>query len=61
MFIFQLPIYGEDVQKTPYKFQPEEPLPLQREFATVRTAFNEEYERVAVNFYIILFIIMYLL
>ncbi|KAK6755848.1 hypothetical protein RB195_014314 [Necator americanus] len=48
--IKQLPIYGEDESPKQYKFVMEEPLPLQREFATVRKAFTTEYERVAGRF-----------
>ncbi|EYC36192.1 hypothetical protein Y032_0924g3056, partial [Ancylostoma ceylanicum] len=46
----QLPIYSENDQHQQYKFVVEEPLPLQREFATVRQAFNTEYERFSGRF-----------
>ncbi|KAF8385315.1 moma-1, partial [Pristionchus pacificus] len=51
--IDQLPIYPCDLPQTEYKFIPEEPLPLQREFATVRVSFLREYERVASRFSIV--------
>ena len=37
---FQLPLYPDDAPARAYQLIPEEPLPLQREFATIRTAFN---------------------
>ncbi|EPB66495.1 hypothetical protein ANCCEY_14413 [Ancylostoma ceylanicum] len=46
----KLPIYSENDQHQQYKFVVEEPLPLQREFATVRQAFNTEYERFSGRF-----------
>lgn len=48
--IEQLPIYAEDNAPLKQKFLPEEPLPLQREFATIRIACEQEYDRVAVSF-----------
>ncbi|KAK6024532.1 hypothetical protein OSTOST_09656 [Ostertagia ostertagi] len=46
----QLPLYEDDGQKKQYVFIEEDPLPLQREFATVRKAFETEYDRVAEQF-----------
>ncbi|KAL6742479.1 hypothetical protein ANCDUO_01406 [Ancylostoma duodenale] len=48
--IKQLPIYSENDEHQQYKFVVEEPLPLQREFATVRQAFSTEYERFSSRF-----------
>uniref|UniRef100_A0A1I7X473 MICOS complex subunit n=1 Tax=Heterorhabditis bacteriophora TaxID=37862 RepID=A0A1I7X473_HETBA len=42
---FILPVYAEDAPKNIYNVVEDEPLPLQREFATVRKAFNTECER----------------
>ncbi|GMT33180.1 hypothetical protein PFISCL1PPCAC_24477, partial [Pristionchus fissidentatus] len=49
----QLPIYPSDLPKSEYSFIPEEPLPLQREFATVRLSFQREYDRVASRFSVV--------
>ncbi|CAI4221561.1 unnamed protein product [Auanema sp. JU1783] len=46
----ELPIYAEDEPRTQYKFIPEDPLPLQREFSCIRHAFNTEYDRVVSRF-----------
>lgn len=46
----QLPLYPEDAQERSYKFVPEDPLPLQREFATIRKTFGTEFSRVAEQF-----------
>ncbi|CAO4368085.1 unnamed protein product [Caenorhabditis nigoni] len=51
--IDQLPLYAEDNSPIAQKFVPEEPLPLQREFATVRIACQEEYARVAERFKVV--------
>ncbi|KAF1763656.1 hypothetical protein GCK72_011923 [Caenorhabditis remanei] len=51
--IDQLPLYAEDNAPIAQKFVPEEPLPLQREFATVRIACQEEYSRVAERFKVV--------
>ncbi|CAL2035146.1 unnamed protein product [Caenorhabditis brenneri] len=51
--IDQLPLYAEDNVPLKKKFIPEEPLPLQREFATVRIACEEEYARVAERFKVV--------
>uniref|UniRef100_A0A1I7UJQ8 MICOS complex subunit n=1 Tax=Caenorhabditis tropicalis TaxID=1561998 RepID=A0A1I7UJQ8_9PELO len=51
--ISQLPLYAEDNTPIQQKFIPEEPLPLQREFATVRIACEKEYARVAERFKIV--------
>ncbi|EFP04398.1 hypothetical protein CRE_25625 [Caenorhabditis remanei] len=48
-----LPLYAEDNAPIAQKFVPEEPLPLQREFATVRIACQEEYSRVAERFKVV--------
>ncbi|VDM80117.1 unnamed protein product [Strongylus vulgaris] len=45
-----LPIYEEIDSQKQYKFVVEEPLPLQREFATIRHAFAREYERLSSRF-----------
>ncbi|VDO78538.1 unnamed protein product [Heligmosomoides polygyrus] len=47
--ISALPLYPEDAQERSYKFVPEDPLPLQREFATIRKTFGTEFSRVAVR------------
>ncbi|CCD61877.1 MICOS complex subunit MIC27 [Caenorhabditis elegans] len=51
--IEQLPIYAEDNAPLKQKFLPEEPLPLQREFATIRIACEQEYDRVAERFKVV--------
>ncbi|KAK6043439.1 hypothetical protein COOONC_19056, partial [Cooperia oncophora] len=45
-----LPLYEEDLPPREYVFVEEEPLPLQREFATIRKSFQAEYNRVAEQF-----------
>ncbi|CAI5444747.1 unnamed protein product [Caenorhabditis angaria] len=51
--INELPLYAEDNSPIAQKFLPEEPLPLQREFATIRIACQQEYARVAERFKIV--------
>ncbi|CAI2349753.1 unnamed protein product [Caenorhabditis sp. 36 PRJEB53466] len=51
--IDQLPLYAEDNAPLAQKFLPEEPLPLQREFATIRIACAQEYARVAERFKVV--------
>lgn len=51
--ISELPLYAEDNAPIKQKFIPEEPLPLQREFATIRVACEEEYARVAERFKVV--------
>uniref|UniRef100_A0A8R1E4A0 MICOS complex subunit n=1 Tax=Caenorhabditis japonica TaxID=281687 RepID=A0A8R1E4A0_CAEJA len=51
--IDQLPLYAEDNAPLKLKFVPEEPLPLQREFATIRVACEAEYARVAERFKVV--------
>ncbi|KHJ74856.1 hypothetical protein OESDEN_25528 [Oesophagostomum dentatum] len=48
--IKQLPIYPEDANQKQYKFVMEEPLPLQREFSTVREALVTQYDRLTGRF-----------
>ncbi|PIO59976.1 hypothetical protein TELCIR_18544, partial [Teladorsagia circumcincta] len=43
-------LYEDDGQQKQYVFVEEDPLPLQREFATVRKAFETEYDRIAEQF-----------
>ncbi|GMR32224.1 hypothetical protein PMAYCL1PPCAC_02419, partial [Pristionchus mayeri] len=49
----ELPIYPSDLPPREHIFIPEQPLPLQREFATIRLSFQREYERVASRFSVI--------
>ncbi|KAK5986953.1 MICOS complex subunit [Trichostrongylus colubriformis] len=46
----QLPLYGDDMPQKQYVFVEEDPLPLQREFATIRKTFGTEYDRIAEQF-----------
>ncbi|CAJ0579783.1 unnamed protein product, partial [Mesorhabditis spiculigera] len=48
-----LPLYGEDAPARPVYFIEEEPLPLQREFATLRKTWEVEYNRIAERFSVI--------
>ncbi|CAJ0937091.1 unnamed protein product, partial [Mesorhabditis belari] len=50
--VAELPIYAED-KKSQLYFIESEPLPLQREFSTIRRAWQEEYNRVAERFSLI--------
>ncbi|VDO38432.1 unnamed protein product [Haemonchus placei] len=52
-----LPLYEDDernvARQQQYVFVEDDPLPLQREFATVRKSFEREYQRIAEQFQIV--------
>ncbi|KJH51443.1 hypothetical protein DICVIV_02359 [Dictyocaulus viviparus] len=49
----QLPVYGDELDHSSYKFVEEEPLPLQNEVATVRKAFMTKYQEIAGRFAVV--------
>ncbi|CAB3401229.1 unnamed protein product [Caenorhabditis bovis] len=51
--VSKLPLYAEDKTGEKVKFVPDEPLPLQREFATLRIACEREYERIVERFKVV--------
>ncbi|WKY11241.1 hypothetical protein Q1695_003089 [Nippostrongylus brasiliensis] len=48
--IKELPLYPDEHNQPSYKFVPEDPLPFQRQFATIRRTFGTEYGRVVEKF-----------